>query len=289
MSPPTPEEPLPMSYQIHTHQSSRYLYFYPSNQRLSIQKSSAAESLDLGFATSRILELLISRADSIVLREELIDFAWPNRVVGSNSLNQAIASLREILGDEEKRLIIQTIPRHGYRLSSAFITQAPTQDSDANEAALFQPEITPLPQPIALTEAVTTPATQKIPWLNSPSSVQFLLYALITILAFSLLWRVDWRLITKPGLVSFDRQIGEQHQLFVATNTQALNTLENETAPISRRFSRLIETPTVIIFSKMHSFYSFICVDSGGASEFIIAHRSRLNEITDEQLKVCLE
>ena len=259
--------------------------FDPSTQRLTNYKNNPVKSIDLGFAQSRILELLISRRDTILSRDEIFEFAWPDRVVGQNSLNQAIATLRDLLGDEKKRLIIQTVPRYGYRLSSAFICLA----IDAPEIATCEPDTAPAlalaPEPAYATK--TKPVW--FFWRRKTKWQRIGLYGLLALLALSLLWRIDWGLLIQPDMVTQSRQAGEQQQFFIAANEQALSRLMDEVSSVSQRFGNLVESPSIVIFTKMHSYYSFICIDAGGASEFILAHRAQLLKLTDMQLQACLK
>jgi cholera toxin transcriptional activator len=98
--------------------SERSFVFWPSHNMLIIRDHDSERKVELGYSTSRILEILIERADSIVNRDDIFAFAWPDRIVGQNSLNQAISTIRELLSDEERKSIIQTIPRRGYQFNS---------------------------------------------------------------------------------------------------------------------------------------------------------------------------
>src|SRR4051812_14433277 len=84
--------------------------FYPSIYKLLLVIEGKKQTIDLGYAGSRLLEHLIECAGDAVGREDLISYAWPERVVGQGSLNQQIYTLRQILGDEKSRKIIQTLP-----------------------------------------------------------------------------------------------------------------------------------------------------------------------------------
>ncbi|WP_431191594.1 winged helix-turn-helix domain-containing protein [Pseudomonas fluorescens] len=72
-------------------------------------------------SSSPILEILVERADITVSRGDIFAFAWPDRIVGQNSLNQAISTIRELLVDEELREIIQTVPTQGYQFNSRIL------------------------------------------------------------------------------------------------------------------------------------------------------------------------
>jgi TolB-like protein/DNA-binding winged helix-turn-helix (wHTH) protein len=63
----------------------------------------------------KVLLLLGSRAGQVVSREELLQQVWPNVVVGDNSLVQAVADIRRLLGDTEHK-IVRNVSRRGYML-----------------------------------------------------------------------------------------------------------------------------------------------------------------------------
>ncbi|HEY7211547.1 MAG TPA: winged helix-turn-helix domain-containing protein [Bryobacteraceae bacterium] len=67
----------------------------------------------------RILALLIENAGNVVRREEIRRALWPEDTFldFENSLNAAVAKLRQVLGDSaENPRFIETLPRRGYRL-----------------------------------------------------------------------------------------------------------------------------------------------------------------------------
>src|SRR5215472_11427088 len=66
----------------------------------------------------QVLALLVQRPGELVTREELRQHVWPadTFVDFDNSLNAAIAKIREALGDSpENPRFIETLPRRGYR------------------------------------------------------------------------------------------------------------------------------------------------------------------------------
>lgn len=64
-----------------------------------------------------LLLCLAERAGALVSVDELLDQVWTGVVVTPDSVYQAIASLRRLLGDDAKRpAYIETVPRLGYRL-----------------------------------------------------------------------------------------------------------------------------------------------------------------------------
>ncbi len=63
-----------------------------------------------------VLELLVSRAGSIVSRQAIIDGVWSDAFVTDTSLAEAISVLRQALGDDpQSPQYIQTVHRRGYR------------------------------------------------------------------------------------------------------------------------------------------------------------------------------
>ncbi|HEU0201568.1 MAG TPA: winged helix-turn-helix domain-containing protein, partial [Burkholderiaceae bacterium] len=62
-----------------------------------------------------VLLVLGSHAGHVVSKDELMRRVWPNVVVGEDSLAQAIAEIRRVLGDQERRLL-RTVARRGYLL-----------------------------------------------------------------------------------------------------------------------------------------------------------------------------
>ena len=64
-----------------------------------------------------LLECLLAEAGRVVERAALLDAVWPGVTVTDESLSQAVAELRQALG-EEGRLLVRTVPRRGYRLDA---------------------------------------------------------------------------------------------------------------------------------------------------------------------------
>src|SRR4051812_38371523 len=67
---------------------------------------------------SRLLEVLLQRAGTLVTREELRSILWPGDtfVDFDGGLNKAISELRSVLRDTAaKPRFIETLPRKGYR------------------------------------------------------------------------------------------------------------------------------------------------------------------------------
>lgn len=75
------------------------------------------ETVRLEARTLRLLLCLAERAGDVVSIEELLQEAWAGVIVSSDSVYQAVTSLRRVLGDDPKRpTYIETVPRLGYRM-----------------------------------------------------------------------------------------------------------------------------------------------------------------------------
>lgn len=93
-----------------------------------------AEQRRLGEYQLKLLLVLAERAGKVITREELNQLVWERRVIGNNSLPNAIHALRIALDDDGKQQrIIKTIPRKGYIL-------------EAEYCRLLSPEEDPLPE-----------------------------------------------------------------------------------------------------------------------------------------------
>lgn len=71
------------------------------------------ESVRLDPRTLRLLLCLAGRAGELVSADELLSQVWPGVIVTPDSVHQAIASLRRVLGEAS---YIVTVPRQGYKL-----------------------------------------------------------------------------------------------------------------------------------------------------------------------------
>ena len=68
----------------------------------------------------RVMKLLICLSDQagrVMTRQQLLDAVWGQVVVCDDVLTRAVSDLRRALGDDSRRpALIETIPKHGYRL-----------------------------------------------------------------------------------------------------------------------------------------------------------------------------
>lgn len=99
------------------------------------------ESKRLGMYQLKLLDVLLKNAGTIFTREELTTLVWERRVIGNNSLPNAIHALRTALEDDGKQQrIIRTIPKHGYVLEPEFCQVVEKDDKEVNLPNLPPPE-----------------------------------------------------------------------------------------------------------------------------------------------------
>jgi transcriptional activator of cad operon len=84
------------------------------------QISREGQTVRLEARTMRLLMCLADRAGDVVSIDELLDQVWGGVIVTPDSVYQAVAQLRRLLGDDPKQpAYIATVPRLGYRLIAA--------------------------------------------------------------------------------------------------------------------------------------------------------------------------
>jgi len=120
----------------------------------------------LGEYQLKLLHILMQEAGRIFTREELTNLVWERRVIGNNSLPNAIHALRAALEDDGKnQKIIRTIPRKGYSLEAEYCSFVEKEETEASD-----PEADDASPPPELTESLV-PITP-----NGPEVVRPLIY-----------------------------------------------------------------------------------------------------------------
>jgi transcriptional activator of cad operon len=81
------------------------------------QMSRAGKVVRVEARTLRLLQDLADHAGEVVSIDDLLDRVWSGVIVTPDSVYQAVASLRRLLGDDPRKpAYIATVPRLGYRL-----------------------------------------------------------------------------------------------------------------------------------------------------------------------------
>jgi DNA-binding winged helix-turn-helix (wHTH) protein len=68
----------------------------------------------------QVLIYLLEQRERLVTKDELIQHIWPQTAVTDNALDQCLAEIRKVLGDDSRQpRFIKTVPRAGYRFIGA--------------------------------------------------------------------------------------------------------------------------------------------------------------------------
>ncbi len=89
----------------------------PRLGRVRGRNSESDDTTKLEPQVMAVLLCLAKQPNQVISREFIEEQAWPNRVVGYDSLSTAIIKLRKALNDDSKdSRYIETVPKRGYRL-----------------------------------------------------------------------------------------------------------------------------------------------------------------------------
>ncbi|MRT04175.1 winged helix-turn-helix domain-containing protein [Ewingella americana] len=211
----------------------------------AITHSVTGETKRLGEYQFALLSLLQEHPDQVLLRETLIQHAWKSRVVGHNSLPNAIHALRNALGDDGKnQQIIKTIPKKGYLLDSQFLSVDEQPEVQSTWTAP-EPEEIPAPSP-APTPSVTElpPAEKPLPSATQPKKTprrgRLWISGVVAVVALLAVWKVVPQL-EGEAIAGAKESVTEQlDSRFSAKNIQVFTliipnetSLTNESKPLA--------------------------------------------------------
>lgn len=174
----------------------------------SLIHQESGEQRRLGEYQLKLLVVLIQHAGQILSREELNQLVWERRVIGNNSLPNAIHALRVALEDDGKQQrIIKTVPKKGYILEAEFCQfRRSTSEDDEDETLNADPEhllsFTPPPLPAPASPPMTSerappplPPTAESGYLPAPHKkrergvLMFSLAIIVLIAVAAMVWR----------------------------------------------------------------------------------------------------
>jgi tetratricopeptide (TPR) repeat protein/DNA-binding winged helix-turn-helix (wHTH) protein len=98
--------------------------------------------------TFQVLLYLLEQRHRLITKHELIDHVWQDTAVTDNALEQCLAEIRKVLGDDSRNpRFLKTVPRAGYRFIA---TVEEVEFSDAVQGPVtdperFEPEVFPAP------------------------------------------------------------------------------------------------------------------------------------------------
>lgn len=164
----------------------------------SILHLTTGERKRLGEYQLKLLDILVQDAGKIFTREELTNLVWERRVIGNNSLPNAIHALRTALEDDGKnQRIIKTIPRKGYLLEAEYCcvvekdedeVSDPEEERDVQEDSLLSPQpetdaIAEVAEKAADIQPVAEAAVAAAPKQRRSGMLAFMLVILLTVTA----------------------------------------------------------------------------------------------------------
>ncbi len=248
-------------------------HFYPALYQLTLVRNKTEEKVELGFSGSRLLERLARNPGEVVSREDLLSHAWSDRVVGQGSLNQQIYTLRQILGDEKEREIIQTLPRRGYQLNpncvelSVVVTPPPV---------LVLPVVADVVAPVeasAPANIIVTPPTPARRWPLLTAAT-----GLVALLAVALIWHnTNTRETTATPRLDLS---------YATQNPDELATLKSAGEQLRRHLQPQLKQPVHVILGLDQNMLDITCLSQDGSARAL--HFSPDHILSAEDLRSCL-
>ncbi|WIF65316.1 winged helix-turn-helix domain-containing protein [Metapseudomonas otitidis] len=272
--------------------------FHPLRFQLSLIQADQEERIELGFSGSKVLERLLQSPGEVVSRDELLQYAWHDRVVSQGSLNQQIYTLRQLLHDERQREIIQTLPRRGYMFNPGYLLQI-THEAEPVPASAEEPAVpAPLavPAPVAALED-PAPSLQPAPSRFAPARPtlrswrQRLPVALgAGVLGLSLIGAVQ---VYQPpelrAMATETLRLGQLDILLVEDNAQQLAELKRNALTFRDQLARVARRPADLLMYSSADFYEVICLQPDGRANWLMVHQDQVGRVSDQQWRRCLQ
>jgi TolB-like protein/DNA-binding winged helix-turn-helix (wHTH) protein len=101
-------------------------------------QTAEGQPIDLRNQSAEVLSVLAARPGEIVSKDALMEMVWPDTFVTDDSLTQCIADIRRAVGDDG-HVIVQTLPKRGYRLNADPLAAAPVAATAGTERARYSP------------------------------------------------------------------------------------------------------------------------------------------------------
>ncbi|WP_271408505.1 winged helix-turn-helix domain-containing protein [Pseudomonas sp. Q1-7] len=221
----------------------------------------------LSYSESRLLQLLLDSPGETRSRNEIMEYAWDNRVVAAGSLNQAIFTLRNLIDDGTDHDVLQTIPRRGYRFNAQFLADASA--AKAEPAVEQAPEVDAGAQePSAPSEPPDAGRRPLAAWLRSPKRLPLAYGLMFGLLALVALYRLGPLLGADSGLVVEDLTVGPLTYHFVGDSAE-------ENARSRAFFKAALEAREEglaghVWVNRSNRLYDLSCVRSDGVTENLI-------------------
>src|SRR3954471_2543455 len=107
----------------------------PRRRVLSSRKT--GQTVPLPASAFDLLVRLVEQAGTVTSRQSLLSSVWSHATVVDNSVNQAVAAIRDALEDDPARPVyVETVRGQGYRFTSQVRTEGPA-DRDPETYQLY--------------------------------------------------------------------------------------------------------------------------------------------------------
>lgn len=242
--------------------------FDAANNQLHISLTSGdPRAVTLSYSESRLLQLLLDSPGETRSRNEIMEYAWDNRVVAAGSLNQAIFTLRNLIEDGTDHELLQTVPRRGYRFNAQYVV-----DDSAPESAAAVADAPTANEPVESVPAAAAPITARenrlARLLRSPKLLVPAYGAMFCLLALVALYRLGVFDGAASDLVVEDVVAGPTTFHFVGDSAE-------EIARIREAFKPALDTREDglaghIWINRSNRLYDLSCVRTDGATENLI-------------------
>lgn len=285
--------PSPVCYALRLGDGLEFAEFEPSHWRLTVYHVlGVSRQINLGYAEAFLLEYFARHAGEMISREHLINHAWSDRVVSQGSLNQAVSNIRALLGDDQKREIIITVPRRGYQLNAdalmtwdqwierkqQIISPAPSNvisDADADADA-----------DVSAVEVSVDDCVIKSRRYNLHINTLWIVVAILVIsLTAGLLSRYFYEL-WPPYVLEFSQMSNAQFTVMARDEKELLKTNEY-ISPIVRRLSAISDGK--ILVNRMHNQLEINCLRADGTIFTLFFHIRLIHQLDDAYLARCVK
>lgn len=271
----------PESYALRLGEGLEFAEFSPALWRLTIYHVlGVSRQVNLGHSEAYLLEYFVTHPGQMISRQELLDYAWADRVVSQGSLNQAVSNLRGMLGDDQKREIILTVPRHGYQFSTdALMDWAVWLTQKATITGISEVEVDAPPPPESERQAVAATGRWQLPAL----------WGLAAVLVLTLLLGVfgPYFYSLFPPYASDRVETLHSQVTLLAINQEELDNTKHFLQPVLKRIDAL--GGGQLLINRLHNYLEFNCLRSDGTLRTLQVHVARIQALKDEYLQGCLQ
>ena len=185
------------------------------------------QELHLRQKTFQVLIYLLEKRERLVTKDELITQLWQGAAVTDNTLEQCLAEIRKVLGDDSRHpRFVKTVPRAGYRFIGEVAERSREESSPAireGTASEAEPEEnSPGYVTASVTNGFTLPAREPRPWIARRSIALFVAAALIAA-AVTTFYFVRWRTLSGPR-VTLPQEAGKTAVAVMFFDNQSAST-----------------------------------------------------------------